>query len=185
MTEKEARAFLSFPENIENIEDWYDVYLFQEKEYFRAKPISEKLFKKRFIKIAHADECFLCLGFQSQDEEINRIECEFGLEIKLNFNHYQHVKSKILQSIFSTRSLLTLIELAKNLLEVEKKYADSWSHVEINSNSLITPDPMEVLKDIHKLELLGITEVNQFIPENHPDLISINAEINRLVRVNH
>ena len=51
----------------------------EEKEYFRTKPISEKLFKKRFIKIAHAEECFLCLDFQSQDEEINRIECEFGL----------------------------------------------------------------------------------------------------------
>jgi hypothetical protein len=50
MTKGEAKAYLSFSDE-QNLEDNYEEYLFKQKEFFRQKPVSKKIYTNQFLKI--------------------------------------------------------------------------------------------------------------------------------------
>ena len=49
MTKGEAKAYLSYSDE-HNLEDHYDEFLFKQKEFFRQKPISKKIYNNQFAR---------------------------------------------------------------------------------------------------------------------------------------
>ncbi len=183
MTPEEAKAYLSFKNDQIDIEEHYEEFLFQQKDFFRQKPISYKLYNKRFLKIEQAIEAYETLGFISVKSNLAFKEVEFNQEIKQAFDLYHLSKNNLFQQLYSTENLSELILIGNNLLNIERQYKACFESVFLADFYLTTPNPMDVLQDIKKLNEKGICFTYQIDSVEHSTFKYLLAEINRLKRL--
>lgn len=183
MTPEEAKAYLSFKNDQIDIEEHYEEFLFQQKDFFRQKPISYKLYNKHFLKIEQAIEAYETLGFISVKSNQTFKEVEFNQEIKQAFDLYHLSKNSLFQQLYSTENLSELILIGNNLLNIERQYKACFESVFLDDLKLTTPNPMEVLQDIKKLNEKGICFTYQIDSVEHSTFKYLLAEINRLKRL--
>jgi hypothetical protein len=183
MTPEEAKAYLSFKNDQIDLEEHYEEFLFQQKDFFRQKPISYKLYNKHFLKIEQAIEAYETLGFISVKSNQTFKEVEFNQEIKQVFDLYHLSKNNLFQQLYSTENLSELILIGNNLLNIERQYKACFESVFLDDLKLTTPNPMEVLQDIKKLNEKGICFTYQIDSVEHSTFKYLLAEINRLKRL--
>jgi hypothetical protein len=73
--------------------------------------------------------------------------------------------------------------IANYLLNVEKQYKACFESVFLDDLKLTTPNPMDVLQDIKKLNEKGICFIHQIDSVEHSTFKHLLAEINRLKRL--
>lgn len=182
MTQGEAKAYLSYSEE-QNLEDHYEEYLFKQKEFFRKKPISRKIYSSQFAKIERAIKAFEILGLSAKNEPLVFIERTFSTDLKQIFNLYHSTKNQLFQLLYSTESLDSIIMLGKELLQLETKYAACFAEVNFSDSTPSLPDPMNVLKDIHALNEIGVLFTHQLDVNKHTRFVHLFSEINRVKRI--
>jgi hypothetical protein len=184
MTLEEAKAYLSLSAEIDCIQDTYDEYLFDQKLFFRNKPVIKSVFLKQISKIEIARQAYEVLGLDCSFGNLNEISWEFTTNMLSNFHRFYEKKNSILQLIFNSRELNELLNYAQKLLELEISYASLWSNFDVKIEKKMTTDPMDVLADLKKLAAKKIENYTDYKPKEHEHLIHLNAEIARLSIVN-
>jgi hypothetical protein len=179
MTKGEAKAYLSFSDE-QNLEDHYEDYLFKQKEFFRQKPVSKKIYTNQFLKIEKAIEAYGILGFKINKSTLVFHKTKFSEKLKEIFNLYHSTKNQLFQLLYSVESLEELILIGSQLLILEKEFASCFKEINAGDINPVKTDPMEVLKNINELNQAGIHYTNQ-LNINEPSLYnSLFAEIRRL-----
>lgn len=179
MTKGEAKAYLSINNEVD-IEEHYDNFLFRQKEFFRQKPISKIIYIKQFSKIEQANEAFCELGFYRSAKITDFKLPVFNLEIKHNFNLYYSTKNQLLQKLYSVHSLSDVITIGNSLLTLDKEYATCYKEIILKLDKLETSNPMNVLKDINKLNSIGIYFITQLDEKKHSNFTYLLGDIYRL-----
>lgn len=182
MTQGEAKAYLSFTDE-QNLEDHYEEFLFKQKEFFRQKPISKKIYSSQFAKINRALEAYEILGLSKKKDPLVLNEINFGVELKQLFNLYHSTKNQLFQFLYSTESLASIIRIGNELLQLETKYAACFTEVNFSDSTPSLPDPMKVLKDIHALNEIGVLFTHQLDVNKHTRFVHLFSEINRVKRI--
>ncbi len=183
MNQEEAKAYLSFKDDHIDLEEHYEEFLFQQKDFFRQKPISYKLYNKQFEKIERAIEAYKTLGYISGKSTLFLKEVEFNQEIKQVFDLYHLSKNNLFQQLYSTENLSELILIGNQLLNIERQYKACFESVFLDDLKLTAPNPMDVLQDIKKLNEKGICFIHQIDSVEHSTFKHLLAEINRLKRL--
>jgi hypothetical protein len=181
MTIGEAKAYLSLTDEA-NLENHYDEFLFKQKEFFRQRPISKRIYTNQFIKIEQAIVAYEKLGFISRNIHLEFAETTFGNEIKQIFNLYHLTKNQLYHFLYSAESLINIILIGSQLINLETKYAFCFNTVNFSDSQLTLPDPMNVLKDINELNEIGIQFIHQLDVNKHSDFVYLFSEINRVKR---
>lgn len=179
MTQGEAKAYLSYSEE-QHLEDHYEEFLFKQKEFFRQKPISKKIYNNQFEKIERAIEAFEILGLSRNKEPLILNEINFGVELKQIFNLYHSTKNQLFQYLYSTESLINIILIGNELMRLETEYASCFNGVNFSDSNQSLPDPMNVLKDINELSKMGIQFTHQLDLYKHSNFVYLFSEINRV-----
>lgn len=179
MTKGEAKAYLSYSDE-QNIEDHYEEFMFKQKTFFRQKPISKRVYNNQFIKIERALEAFEILGFKVTNDELEFKKITFVEDLKQLFNLYHSMKNQLFQFLYSSESLLNIIFIGRELLNLEIEYAACFKKIDFSISKPTLPDPMNVLKDINDLNEIGIQFTNQLDFNKHSSFLYLFSEINRL-----
>lgn len=182
MTKGEAKAYLSYSDE-QNLEDHYEEFLFKQMEFFRQKPISNKIYNRQFTKIQQAIEAYEILGLFRQKNPVLFNDINFGFELKELFNQYHTTKNQLFQLLYSAESLDYIIIIGNELLHLETKYAACFTEVSFSDSTNSLQDPMNVLKDIHMLNEIGVLFTHQLDTNKHKGFIHLFSEINRAKRV--
>jgi hypothetical protein len=182
MTKGEAKAYLSFSDE-QNLEDHYEDYLFKQKEFFRQKPISKKIYTNQFAKIEKAIEAYGILGFKINKSSLVFNKTTFSEKLKEIFNLYHSTKNQLFQFLYTTESLGSIITIGNELLKLEEKYAACFNKANFSDSKLSLPDPMNVLKDINALNDLGVLFTHQLDLNKHEYFVYLFSEINRVKRI--
>lgn len=179
MTKGEAKAYLSYS-NEQNLEDNYEEYLFKQKEFFRQKPVSKKIYTNQFLKIEKAIEAYGILGFKINKSTLTFHKTTFSEKLKEIFNLYHSTKNQLFQLLYSVESLEELILIGGQLLILEKEFASCFKEINADDINPVKTDPMEVLKNINELNQAGIHYTNQLNINQQSLYNSLFAEIRRL-----
>jgi hypothetical protein len=179
MTKGEAKAYLSFSDE-QNLEDHYEEYLFKQKEFFRQKPVSKKIYTNQFLKIEKAIEAYGILGFKINKSSLVFNKTTFNEKLKEIFNLYHSTKNQLFQLLYSVESLEELILIGSQLLILEKEFASCFKEINAGDMKPQKTDPMDVLKNINELNQAGIHYTNQLNINQQSLYSSLFAEIQRL-----
>jgi hypothetical protein len=179
MTKGEAKAYLSYS-NEQNLEDNYEEYLFKQKEFFRQKPVSKKIYTNQFLKIEKAIEAYGILGFKINKSTLVFNKTTFREKLKEIFNLYHSTKNQLFQLLYSVQSLEELILIGDQLLILEKEFASCFKEIHAGDMKPQKIDPMDVLKNINELNQAGIHYTNQLNINQQSLYSSLFAEIKRL-----
>jgi hypothetical protein len=179
MTKGEAKAYLSYSDE-HNLEDHYDEFLFKQKEFFRQKPISKKIYSSQFAKIERAIEAFEILGISAKNDSLVFIERTFSTDLKQIFNFYHSSKNQLFQCLYSTESLQNIILIGNELIRLETEYATCFNKINFSDSKPSLPDPMNVLKDINALNEIGVLFTDQLDVNKHSNFVYLFSEINRV-----
>jgi hypothetical protein len=179
MTKGEAKAYLSYSDE-HHLEDHYEEFLFKQKEFFRQKPISKKIYNNQFAKIEQALEAYEIIGFTRKRELTVSKEISFGIELKQIFNLYHSTKNQLFQCLYSTESLQNIILIGNELIRLETEYATCFNKMNFSDSKPSLPDPMNVLKDINALNEIGVLFTDQLNVNKHSNFVYLFSEINRV-----
>lgn len=182
MTKGEAKAYLSYS-NEQNLEDHYEEYLFKQKEFFRQKPVSKKIYTNQFLKIEKAIEAYGILGFKINKRSFAFNKITFSENLKEIFNLYHSTKNQLFQLLYSVESLEELILIGSQLLILEKEFASCFKEINAGDMKPLKTDPMDVLKNINELNQAGIHYTNQLNINQQSLYSSLFAEIRRLKNI--
>lgn len=158
MTEAEAWMYLNATPD-EDLEDAYEMQLFDHKQFFLSKTVLPTLFLKRLEKISMLDTAFVSLGgVFLQNQPIFQPQFVSSNLILETFQAYQTERNKLRLAITQSQSGENLKQLVLYLLELEADYLQNWENTVENDPSIILSkenDAMELLKAIRTYALRG------------------------------
>ena len=189
MTLNEARAYLSYNES-QDIEEFYEDFIFDQKQFFKQKQVHKKLYEAKFKKINQAIHAFEILGIteKSKSSIFAFTTPTFSSNIQTNFHTYHNSRNNLFFELYGANTLSEIEPIAASIINLENLYAETWisqkHHFSMGEPTNIM-DPMNVLADILLLERKGINQTNEYNPKIHSDCTFLNADIYRLFCVNH
>jgi hypothetical protein len=189
MTINEARAYLSL-DDLEEIQECYENYLFDLKRFFREKQVHLKLYQSKFIKLEKANEAFVTLEFNEtfDSADVSYEPSIYSGIILSDFHAFHRVKNQLYALLYQAINISKIKLIAECILDNELRYAQTWKALNDTLPKDIhykTVDPMMVLTDILAVEKKGIISNQDYNPLLNLDFGNLNAEINRLMKISH
>lgn len=185
MTLNELKTHFNISEfNIEEIQDFIELELFDLKKFFTTKVPVSKLFSNRLKKLRHLQELNSYM-FNSQifNEKIIEYSFENTTDIETIHLNYSNYSNLLKFEIYNSNSPIEIENLVKHMIQLEKKYASFWflenswdEHTIVSKPS----DPMLILNAIKSYNLNSkktFDDLKNF--RNNPPSILIN-EMKRL-----
>jgi len=189
MTINEARAYLSL-DDLEEIQECYENYLFDIKRFFREKQVHLKLYQSKFIKLEKANEAFVTLEFNEtfDSADVSYEPSIYSGIILSDFHAFHYGKNQLFALLYQATTISKIKLIADSILDNELRYALTWKEMKVLLPEDIpykTVDPMMVLTDILAVEKIGIVSNKDYNPSLNLDFGNLNAEINRLTKISH
>jgi hypothetical protein len=189
MNLNEARAYLSYNES-QDIEEFYDDFIFDQKQFFKQKQVHKKLYEAKFKKINQALHAFETLGIEDKtnSSKFSFTTPTFTSNIQTNFHTYHNCRNSLFFELYNATFLSEIEPIATSIIFLENLYTETWisqkHHFSMGDQTNII-DPMNVLADILLLEKKGIINTEEYNPNIHTDCVFLKADIYRLFCVNH
>lgn len=169
---------LYFPEfeDLDELNDQYEEYLFENKQFFTSRFPVEKVFEAKISKLIKMNKSYVSLGGYVR----GKTSIESQLKLKLSddlfelFNNYQLFKSNILREIHKSSSVEELIYYVRKWCEEVRAYAEKWCFSGFDKKDVIvskSPNEMELLnsfRELNKSEGKISIEVIKNLPSLNP-----------------
>lgn len=189
MTLIEARAYLSF-NDLEEIQECYENYLFEQKRFFREKQVHSKLYQSKFVKLQKSIEAFATLEFKESHDSTDFCYKPINYTgiILSDFHAFHRVKNQLFTLLYQATTISKIKLIADSILDNELRYALTWKEMKVLLPEDIPTkivDPMMVLTDILAVEKKGVVSKKDYNPMLNLELQNLNTEINRLTKISH
>jgi len=189
MTINEARAYLSF-NDLEEIQECYENYLFEQKCFFREKQVHSKLYQSKFVKLQKSIEAFAALEFKESHDPTDFCyePVNYTGIILSDFHTFHYGKNQLFALLYQATTISKIKLIADSILDNELRYALTWKEIKVLLPEDIPykiVDPMMVLSDVIALEKKGVVSNKDYNPSLNLDFGNLNAEINRLTKISH
>lgn len=169
--------------------DYYEECLFEEKKYFRTKPILKPIFNGRLNKVRLRQSAVLSLFPSFEILEDLQLDLNFTVQTNLNdnFAYYQSLKNKGYLAIYNAESFHQLIKIVEQLVDLQQSfcryvYANLGQQHQLPSELLLSKetDAMELAQGLRFFKEQGGLTLQDAFNFDYSGKEAVTLELNRL-----
>ena len=184
MTTEEAKLFLKF-EGEEELEDAYELALFEIRQFLLSKPVLLKTFQSKQARISKLREAFLTLGGKEEPKKLSVTSGFVPSEIVgEHFIRYHAAKNSLKKTLALSYDSYSMENSVDSLVELERAFVEpfsgttGWTEEEVLVSK--DPDVMLVLSLIREQAEKGIETIGELHKNRNNLPLELARELKRL-----
>ncbi|MBU2019478.1 MAG: hypothetical protein KJ941_07525 [Bacteroidetes bacterium] len=180
--------FFNIPEGQE-AEEVYELTLFEDKTFFRSKPILSAIYQARIKKMELRKNAVIALFPHLEQKDVDfevKVNDAFEGSLQDVFKSYLQGKNSLLLDCYKANSIASLVHTAEELLKYHQNFAEhlflQLEVVDMGTDVLLSKetDAMEITKALKMLEKQNGFSVKDAFEMDYSGKEFLCLELNRL-----
>lgn len=184
MSPEEARLFLKFDEE-EELEDAFELALFDIRQFVVSKPVLLKTFQSRQVRIAKLREAFQTLGGEEPAfPPVSSVDFQPSAEVSEQFRRYHAAKNELKRQLSHAANSEQMEQLIQAFIELERAFVapfsdySDWTAREVLISK--EPDSMLVLSFLREQAEKGLKTLEDLYKNRNNLPAELVLELKRL-----